>query len=213
MKSLKRKLYIIIIGLLHIIACNQPNIEKYRIPKNITPVAVDEKANDSIGNVSALSNADLMNKLEQAHLQRKYDSLAIVWEKPESWLDSFGSKMRLGSYKVPYVGGYADLSITMLSGAAGGIQANVNRWRSQIRLPNQGLVEINNSAEDRVCGIGDYKGFEIVNPNNGIKAFLCSIIPNGDSTIFVKLSIEANAINEVKSDFFKFCDSFKLNDE
>ena len=44
-------------------------------------------------------------------------------------------------------------------------------------------------------------------------AFLCSVIPTGDSTIFVKLSITPNAVNEVKSDFFKFCDSFKLDYE
>ena len=75
------------------------------------------------------------------------------------------------------------------------------------------IVEINNSAEHRTCQIGDYKGFEIINPSNINMAFLCSVIPVGDSTIFVKLSIAPNAVNEVKSDFFKFCDSFKLNDE
>ena len=185
MKILYKKSYLILIWLLHVIACHEPSIEKYRIPKNASKAFVREEVNSS----------------------------KIGWEKPESWLKSSGSKMRLASYNVPSKSGYADLSVMILSGTGGGIEANINRWRAQIGLPPQKIVDINNSAKSRTCQLGTYKMFDIINPNNTDMAFLCSVIPNGDNTIFVKLSAIPNEINEIKPDFFKFCDSFKLDYE
>ena len=183
MKTLNIKLYIVLMWLLYITACDRPSIEKYRIPKSVNQTLLNEEVNN----------------------------LSIGWVKPETWLESSGSKMRLGSYDVPYKEGYADLSIMMLSGTGGGIEANINRWRAQIGLPFQELGDINDSSEDRICQLGSYKVFKLVNPENINMAFLCSIIPSGDNTIFVKLSIASNSIHEVEPDFLEFCDSFKID--
>jgi hypothetical protein len=120
--------------------------------------------------------------------------------------------MRLASYNVPYSDGYGDLSIMVLSGDGGGVEANINRWRGQISLEPQTISDINKISEKRKNKLGEYQIFEVINNENKEKAFICAIIPSTDTTIFVKLSISADGISEVKDDFIYFCHSFKLAD-
>ena len=58
----------------------------------------------------------------------------ITWDKPESWIPTKGSSMRLASFTVPYSGGSGDISVIKLGGAGGGLESNVNRWRRQLSL-------------------------------------------------------------------------------
>ena len=178
----------ILLILLLSISCDK-NIESYRVKKvpiNVIPVPIE---NDST------SDSDLK------------------WDTPKGWLQSSGSKMRLASFSVPYIGGYGDLSIMLLHGDGGGIEANINRWRRQIDLNPQNLSNINKTAELRNNGWGGYQIFEVVNLDNKDKAFVCAIMPSKDSTIFVKLSMSAEGITEIKDDFLFFCDSFKFRNE
>ena len=50
--------------------------------------------------------------------------------------------MRLASYQIPILDYFADLSVTKFGGDAGGIKANVNRWRKQLNLIPETLEEI-----------------------------------------------------------------------
>ena len=136
----------------------------------------------------------------------------LKWDLPKSWSASSGSSMRLASYNVPHSSGVGDLSIMILAGDGGGVEANINRWRGQINLGSQTLSEINSQSEDRKNSLSNYQIFTVVNEDNLDKAFICAIIPLADSTIFVKLNISAKGITEIKDDFIYFCDSFRLGD-
>ena len=137
----------------------------------------------------------------------------LKWDTPKGWIVSSGSKMRLASYNVPYSDGYGDLSIMILSGNGGGVEANINRWRQQIDLEPHNISDINKTAEKRENNLGTYQIFEIVNTKSKNKAFLSAIMPNSKGTVFIKLSISKAGISEIKDDFIYFCDSFKLVDE
>ena len=136
----------------------------------------------------------------------------LKWDLPKTWSVSSGSSMRLASYNVPHSNGIGDLSVMVLAGDGGGVEANMNRWRGQINLNSQTLSEINNQSEDRKNSLANYQIFTVINNDNFEKAFICAIIPLENRTIFVKLNISAKGIIEIKDDFIYFCDSFRLND-
>lgn len=56
---------------------------------------------------------------------------ALEWTTPDGWEERPPSSMRVVSFQV----GAAECALTLLSGDAGGLVANVNRWRGQIAQP------------------------------------------------------------------------------
>ncbi len=133
----------------------------------------------------------------------------LIWEKPNSWIASKGSSMRLASFAVPYSGGSGDLSVIKLSGNGGGIESNVNRWRRQLNLDSQALVEMEKNILIREGKLGTISILKIMNQKMD-SAFLCAIIPMENHTIFVKLSLRPVGILEVEDDFIAFCSSLNF---
>jgi len=92
--------------------CERAEIRTYRIPKENHPtVAVDgSEVPPSTG--------------------------GIRWTVPDGWKQQPASAMRQASFLVKGKGGgQADMSIVVFPGEAGGLLANVNRWRGQLNLP------------------------------------------------------------------------------
>ena len=130
----------------------------------------------------------------------------FIWEKPDSWIPSSGSSMRLASFDVPYSDGIGDLSVIQLGGSGGGFEANVNRWRRQLNLEPQSLAEIKKEMIENKGGMGIYNVIKIINEDLD-SAFLCAILPAGNQTLFVKLSANPKGVREIETDFILFCSS------
>ena len=141
--------------------------------------------------------------------ENRSKSTELIWEKPDSWVSSEGSSMRLASFSVPYSGGSGDLSVIKLAGTGGGLESNVNRWRRQLNLEPISLVEIEKNIIRKEGFLGPYSIKQIINEKMD-SAFLCAIIPTGSYTIFVKLSLRPMGIIEVKDDFIAFCSSLNI---
>ena len=133
----------------------------------------------------------------------------LIWENPDSWIPSKGSSMRIASFAIPYSGGTGDLSVIQLNSTGGGLESNVNRWRQQLDLESQSLIEIENNITNRQGLLGEYSFLQIINQKID-SAFLCAVIPTKNHTIFVKLSLQPNGINEVEDDFISFCSSLNF---
>ena len=146
---------------------------------------------------------------EKEQLERK-KSTGLIWEKPDSWVPSEGSSMRLASFAIPYSGDSGDLSVIQLGGDGGGLKSNINRWRRQLNLEPISLIEIEKNIIMKEGSLGNYKIIQIINQEMD-SAFLCAIIPSGNYTIFVKLSLKPIGIIEIKDDFIKFCSSLKFS--
>ena len=102
------KLYFLIYTIVILQSCGIDNhIRIYRLPKSEIPP-----------------------KIKSAHSPKS----GINWEKPDMWMPSSGSSMRLVSFEVPYSGGSGDLSVIQLAGTGGGLKPNINRWRRQLNL-------------------------------------------------------------------------------
>ena len=87
-----------------------------------------------------LPKQKLVNLTQHSNTNKSHSGLS--WEKPGNWESKQGSSMRLASFSIPYSRGFGDLSIIKLSGDAGGLKANVNRWRKQLNLSPQNKNEI-----------------------------------------------------------------------
>ena len=118
--------------------------------------------------------------------------------------------MRLASFAIPYSGDSGDLSVIQLGGDGGGLKSNVNRWRRQLILEPLSLIEIEKNIIMKEGSFSNYKIIQIINQKMD-SAFLCAIIPNENTTIFVKLSLKPIGINEVKDDFITFCSSLNFS--
>ena len=155
---------ILILVFLH--SCGQDNhIRTYQLAKT--------KAPDSAPRVEAPDNK----------------STGFSWKKPESWIPSSGSSMRLASFDVPYSDGIGDLSVIQLGGTGGGYEKEM--------IENKG-------------GMGLYNVIEIINEELG-SAFLCAILPAGNQTLFVKLSANPKGVREIETDFISFCSSLIIS--
>ena len=137
-------------------------------------------------------------------------SAGFSWKKPESWIPSSGSSMRLASFDVPFSDGTGDLSVIQLSGTGGSLEANVNRWRRQLNLEPQTLSEIEKEMIENKGGLGVYNIIRIINGEMD-SAFLCAILPAGNQTLFVKLSTKPHGIREIETDFISFCSSLIIS--
>lgn len=135
----------------------------------------------------------------------------LSWEKPESWIPSSGSSMRLASFDVPYSNGVGDVSVIQLGGTGGGFEANINRWRRQLNLEPQPISEIEKHLIENKGSMGLYNVIQIINDKLD-SAFLCAILPAGNQTLFVKLNANPNGIHQIKADFISFCSSLIISD-
>ena len=145
-------------------------------------------------------------KISKESTLKVTDSNRLNYIKPDNWIISSGSSMRLLSFSIPYSEGMGDLSVIKLNSEGGGLESNVNRWRRQLDLPALNINDINKDIVVIEQGKTKYQILEIVNKNDG-RAFICAIFSLKNSTYFVKVSLHVIGIAEIKSDFIKFCSS------
>ena len=146
----------------------------------------------------------------QPAVENKKESSGFTWEKPDLWIPTEGSSMRLASFEVPYSTGSGDLSIMELGGSGGGLEANVNRWRGQIGLDPLIKLKIEDEAENGVSQLGNYQLFRLINHEKKESGFLAAVFPLESTTLFIKLTASADGILEIEKDFNDFCSSMKL---
>lgn len=135
------------------------------------------------------------------------------WAPPAHWKAGGQRPMRLATFEVP--GGQnqvADLSISALGGSAGGLLANLNRWRTQqlglpaateAELPKlTTTVEVTGGTATVVdfAGAGEFKG----------ERMLAAIVSRGDRTWFFKLSGPDAVVGPERDNFVKFLKSVKF---
>jgi hypothetical protein len=78
----------------------------------------------------------------------------LEWDTPAAWVEQPASQMRLASYLYTAPdGGVADVSVFVFPDAAGGLVANVNRWRGQVGLAPVAEADLATTAEaTRIAG-------------------------------------------------------------
>lgn len=174
-----------------IFGCGQDKISKYSVPK--------EKSSVKAQMVSEKSHSS-----HQRHL---------LWTTPEGWTEKPGNSIRIGSFEVAFKDNEkGDVSIVSLPGDAGGLLANVNRWRGQLGLASINKEELSQNSSNLNLNEIEFKWVEIYSGSSSeSKAMLVALFMHDNSTWFVKMIGSKLLIDHEKESFRKLLASFKFN--
>jgi hypothetical protein len=133
-----------------------------------------------------------------------------VWEVPARWKEQSASSIRAGSFLVEDGEAQADVSVIKLSGMAGGILPNVNRWRSQLGLEPVEQAELEKMLIAREIGGEKAVFVELTGRSfetGEASVMLAAIVPRSGSTWFYKMLGDATLVAREKEAFFKFVET------
>jgi hypothetical protein len=137
---------------------------------------------------------------------------AFTWLTPDGWTRSADRPMRVVTYTMGE-SGKSECYVTTLSGAAGGVTANINRWQNQMGQQPLSQSEIEALPDVEVLGKpcklvqigGDFTGMDGQTTQNASLLGIVCELPN--QTLFVKMTGPANEVNANKEAFIAFCES------
>ena len=138
----------------------------------------------------------------------------LSWTTPEGWKELPATAMRQPNLQFGG-SGEGECYVTRLSGSAGGLAANVNRWRKQIGADPLPESELENLPTKTLLGKsavlvsleGAYSGMG-GNPKPGWRLHGLILI-DGGSMVTVKMTGPAALVEENKAKFDAFCASLK----
>jgi len=161
-------------------ACQKSEIMTYRVPKQ------------------TISIAQLSPPNSAKHL---------AWTIPESWIEQPSSEFRLASYQVPskassYI---CDFSIVNFPGDAGGVLANVNRWRRQLNLSpieTQYLASVLKPVNHPFLSISYLELYSSNSPkSSSFDSMLVGFFMLADTSYFFKLTGSYSVVKTHADDF------------
>ncbi|MEO5718289.1 MAG: hypothetical protein ABIR29_06925, partial [Chthoniobacterales bacterium] len=147
------------------VGCNRSDdqITVYRIPKETAAPAMLQQRNANAGAPAA-----------------------VHWTAPAGWEEQPASGFRKGSFLVRGADGKkADVSVISFPEAAGGLLANVNRWRDQLKLaPITDVVQAGTPMEvaGRDLFFVELVSEQLLSPDGSKSRILGGIFPAGAET-------------------------------
>ncbi|MGA3008020.1 MAG: hypothetical protein ABSE59_09040 [Opitutaceae bacterium] len=134
---------------------------------------------------------------------------ALSWTAPAGWTAKPLGSMRIGSFSVGHAGSVADISIIGFPGEAGGLLANVNRWRGQLGLAPladsdlAGATTVLEGTGGLHFTVVDFSGQADGAPTR----MLGAILPFGGQTYFFKMTGPDQLIATQRDAFRSFLQS------
>jgi hypothetical protein len=134
-------------------------------------------------------------------------------ELPESWSRVANTNpMRFATFTAGEGDGQIEIAVTQLGGVAGGIGANINRWRGQIGLPPASEEELQDSLVPVVTDQAEGLFVDLVGPaasddDPDTPRMLAAIFPALDSMWFIKTTSTRAAIETHREAFIQLCES------
>ncbi len=186
-RSLSGRFYylsVLCIGLFIFSGCEKQSVSVYTVPKET-----------------------LTQNLPQAN-KTDHDHPALEWEAPTQWAQQPETAMRLAGFKVKSKKNTVDITIVTLSGEAGSLLANINRWRGQIELAPITEIEAEQSVHEYKTSKQTFKRIFIQNTQTK-KAIDVSILQLGADTYFFKAMGSLDDVMAVKSELDRFLDTVK----
>lgn len=139
---------------------------------------------------------------------------AVHWQAPAGWEEQPASGFRKGSFLVRGTDGKtADVSVISFPEAAGGLIANVNRWRDQLKLAPitdvaQGGTPI--PVGGREMFFVDLLSEQTISPDGSKARILGGIFPAGSETWFFKMIGPDALVDSQREAFKEFLESVHL---
>ena len=116
--------------------------------------------------------------------------------------------MRLASFLVTGPGGKADVSVTMFPGDAGGLLANINRWRTQqLGLPAVQEADLEKLLSPLELPAGRAMLADM--SDNKQTRLVAAIVPREGNTWFFKMMGDDAVVGAEKASLIQFVKSMK----
>ena len=182
-------------GLAVLAGCNRSDdhITVYRIPKETPPDSMAQQA--SMPQPASVSQG----------------AADVHWTAPSGWEEQPASGFRKGSYLVKGADGEtADVSVISFPEAAGGLMANINRWRDQLKLPpvsNAADAATPMSVSGRDMFFVDLVSEQPVGENGSKTRILGGIFPVPGETWFFKMMGPDQLVESQRDNFKQFLQS------
>lgn len=139
---------------------------------------------------------------------------AYAWDVPAGWTEIAATPMRIGNFKVD-ASVDTECYLTVLTGAAGGVDANLNRWRRQMGQADLSAAEVEALPKMEVLGrpsvMVEIEGaFTGMTGQQHMDYLLVGLVcPLGDETLFVKMTGPKDAVAAERERFQAFCQSLR----
>lgn len=143
----------------------------------------------------------------------------FAWTAPDGWAPKpIGPmQMRIGSFAVPGPEGSdpGDCSIIFLGGSAGGLEANVNRWRGQLGLEPAGIEAVKALLQPVDMPDGSPAHLVVLSaaadrePAPSDQSMLIGMLDVQDGTLFAKLFGQHSTVDAARPAFEAFLKSVK----
>jgi len=129
---------------------------------------------------------------------------AFTWKAPEGWTQGPAKQMRLVTF-TPKDRPGVECYVAVLGGAAGGVAANVNRWRQQLNLAPLAADAIAALPKVQVLG----REAPMVEIDGGAASMFGLVCELGGQTVFVKMTGPTESLRAERERFVAFCRSLK----
>lgn len=141
----------------------------------------------------------------------------LQWETPEGWTRAPDRPVRLATFLVG-PDRNVECYVTVLGGGAGGVSANLNRWREEMGQPHLTSAELASLPVLEMAG-RDAALLEVTGDFAGKmggqldRAMLLGVVcPLDDQVLFVKLTGPEDMVRPERDNFIRFCESLRLPD-
>ncbi len=131
----------------------------------------------------------------------------LKYTTPDGWTAQPVKGMRAASFGVRHGNDSAEVTVIPLAGPAGGLLANVNRWRKEIGLGD--VDEKTLAAESKTLDLDGAKAIvvDLIGQN---ERTLGAIIEHGERTWFVKFRGPNALVEKERANFDAFVGSLRL---
>jgi hypothetical protein len=137
------------------------------------------------------------------------------WQVPAGWQSLPRSEFLVAKFLIQNGDAQAEVNVAEFAGEAGGLPANVNRWRGQLGLPAVDETEFSKiistfAIPNSQATLVDYTGTD---SKTGKPARLVgAVVPQNGQTWFYKLMGDESVVAQQKDAFIKFIQSAKYPD-
>ena len=140
----------------------------------------------------------------------------FAWTTPEGWDELAPAPMRMINFRIAG-NEAAQCYLTILTGTGGGKMDNINRWRTQMSLPQQSQEEVAKLPTKKLLGhpaafvdfSGTFHGMNDATPKEGYR-LMGLILEYKDASIFVKMIGPATVLSSELKNFELFYSSLRL---
>jgi len=127
---------------------------------------------------------------------------------PQGWKEIPPKPLSLKSYQA--ANGTVDITITPLAGPAGGLGANINRWRTQVGLEAVDNAKAEADAKPVPSSAGKALFVDLPGKGANAKSIAAGIISKGSETWFIKMMGPADGVAKEKSALAELLKTLKL---